>query len=243
MFDTIILLTGPAEQAALAALLRHHNPALTIRSVETLTELGALAPSLLGRARLIGYVTPVVVPLRILDLLGFGAYNFHPGPPNYPGWLPAHFAIYDRVAEFGATAHVMVEKVDAGPIVEAELFPIPPKMRVRELEELAYVQLARLYWKLAPDLATRSEPLAVIPAQWGSRKSTRRLFKATCEIPTDISREELDRRVAAFGSGPSEFGPTVTLHGREFRYVNSEENAEAEPVNAVPEQHAMRRTG
>jgi methionyl-tRNA formyltransferase len=85
MFDTIILLTGPVEHAPLSALLRSHNPQLTIHPAKTLAELEGLKPALLRRARLIAFVTPVIVPPRILERLGFGAYNFHPGPPHYPG--------------------------------------------------------------------------------------------------------------------------------------------------------------
>jgi methionyl-tRNA formyltransferase len=130
MFDTIILLTGPVEETALTSVLRHHNPQLDIRAVESLAEMESFGPALLSRARLIGFVTPVIVPLRILERLGFGAYNFHPGPPQYPGWVPSHFAIYDRVKYFGATAHLMIERVDAGPIVGVEMFGVAPDTSV-----------------------------------------------------------------------------------------------------------------
>jgi methionyl-tRNA formyltransferase len=95
MFDTVLLLTGPAEQEPLAAALKRHNPQLVVRPVRTRADLEPIEQRLLQRARLIGFLTPIVVPERILSRLGFGAYNFHPGPPNYPGWLPAHFASYD----------------------------------------------------------------------------------------------------------------------------------------------------
>ena len=62
---------------------------------------------MLARARLIAFATPVIVPGRILASLGYGAYNFHPGPPQYPGWAPAHFALYEQANEFGATVHAM----------------------------------------------------------------------------------------------------------------------------------------
>ena len=78
MFDTIVLLTGPVEEAALSAVLRQHNPRLEIRSAKSREEMEALDPSTLARARLIAFVTPVVVPARILAALGFGAYNFTP---------------------------------------------------------------------------------------------------------------------------------------------------------------------
>src|ERR1700693_1646789 len=125
MFDTIILLAGPAEQVAMPPVLRAHNPQLTVISVGSAGDLAALSSDLLGRARLIAFVTPEIVSTSILTRLGYGAFNFHPGPPGYPGWAPSHFALYERAVEFGATVHVMVEQVDAGPIIEVAWFPIP----------------------------------------------------------------------------------------------------------------------
>src|SRR3979411_1272886 len=113
MLDTIILLTGMVEQPILSALLLENNPLLTIISVYTSMELGQIDTEILQRARLIAFTTPVIVPGNILARLGYGAYNFHPGPPEYPGWAPAHFALCERAAAFGATVHVMVEHVDA----------------------------------------------------------------------------------------------------------------------------------
>ena len=123
MFDTIILLAGQAEQVAMPPVLRGHNPRLTVISVATSADLAALDPDLLERARLIAFVTPEIVSAHVLAKLGYGAINFHPGPPDYPGWAPSHFALYERATEFGATVHVMVEQVDAGPIIDVARFP------------------------------------------------------------------------------------------------------------------------
>jgi methionyl-tRNA formyltransferase len=209
MFDTIILVTGLAEQSALASVLRSHDSRLTIRAVTSRADLEAVEPELFRRARLIGFVTPVVVPAHILDALGFGAYNFHPGPPHYPGWMPSHFAIYNGATDFGVTAHIMVERVDAGPIVGVKHFGIPLNASASDLEQLAFVQLARLFWSLAPTLATQPEPLPELPVGWSGRKSTRRLYAALCEIPPDLSEGELERRVAVFGAG--HFGPNPAI--------------------------------
>jgi methionyl-tRNA formyltransferase len=226
IFDTIILMTGAAEQLSLASVLREHNPRLTVDPAATLAELEALAPHY-SRARLVSFVSPVVVPGSVLDALGFGAYNFHPGPPDYPGRVPSHFALYDGAATFGATAHAMIERVDAGPIIGVELFPVPPDATVERLDELAFVHAAKLFWRHAKALATQAEPLPTLPTGWRGRKSSRRLHAAMCDIPADIAREELDRRIAAFGAGHYGLNPTVTLHGHKFRYVKADDDVRA----------------
>ena len=84
MFDTIILLSSALEREIFMTVLSTHNPSLTIIPIETLADLNALEPDTLAGARLLAFVTGVIVPAAVLDQLGFGAYNFHPGPPAYP---------------------------------------------------------------------------------------------------------------------------------------------------------------
>jgi methionyl-tRNA formyltransferase len=219
MFDTIILLSGAAEQSVLPNALRGHNPLLKVIPVVTSDDLAALNSDMLRRARLIAFVTPVIVPQSFLARLGYGAFNFHPGPVGYPGWAPAHFALYNRETEFGATAHVMVEQVDAGPIIGVSRFPIPAGISVVALEGLAYAHLAQLFWRMAGSLATEAAPPPVLPLQWGSRKYSRRAYRDICDITPDIPKDELERRIRVFGGNHFGISPTINLHGIEFRAV------------------------
>jgi methionyl-tRNA formyltransferase len=220
MLDTILLLAGAAEQSILPLALRGHNPLLTVIPVGSASELAALDPDLLSRARLIAFVTAEIVPPDVLDRLGHGAFNFHPGPPSYPGWAPAHFALYDGARQFGATLHVMVEQVDAGPIIDVAFFPVPADISVFGLEGLAYAHLAQLFWRWAKSLATDAAPPPTLPIEWGSRKYSRRSYRAICDIPLDIPKEELDRRIKVFGGNHFGITPTIHLHGIEFRAVS-----------------------
>jgi methionyl-tRNA formyltransferase len=190
MLDTIILLTGAVEQPVLGAILRSHNPALRIRAVATPAEVTALEPQVLGRARLVAFCTDVLVPPRVLDQVAFGAYNFHPGSPGFPGWGCAHFAIHQRAKQFGATAHLMLEKVDAGPIVGVELFDVPPGAGVPDLEAMADVTLAQMFRRLAPQLV-RSRPLEPLPIRWSGEKCTRRRYAALGEASIPPAPERL----------------------------------------------------
>ena len=219
MFDAIILLAGEAEQLALGGVLRGHNPQLAIFAVTKPEELAAFDAAALARARLIAFSSPVVVPANVLGSLGYGAYNFHPGPPQYPGWAPSHFALYERATEFGVTMHAMAERVDSGPIVDVALFAIPPDISVLGLEGLAYAHLARLFWQLSKRLATDPAPLPVRELKWSDKKNSRRAYRAICNIPLDIEKDELDRRIRIFGGNHFGISPTIHLHGIEFRAV------------------------
>ncbi|MEW6639371.1 MAG: formyltransferase family protein [Pseudomonadota bacterium] len=229
MFDTIILLTGlPQQQVALGALLRAHNPQIALRGAVTLDDLLAIDPATLRRARLLAFTTGVIVPAHVLNALGYGAYNFHPGSPDYPGWAPAHFALYERATTFGATAHLMHAQVDCGPIIGTESFAVPDGIAVRELEQIAFVRLAYLFWRLAKELATRAAPPPVLPVAWSGRKSTKKSYRAACAIPADISAEDLALRVRAFQDDFRGVPLTVTLHGLRFELA-------ADPVVPMPQ--------
>jgi methionyl-tRNA formyltransferase len=219
MFESIILLTGPVEQNTLATVLRRHNPQLIVIPAETAADLAALEETPLHLTRLVAFATPVIVPPSLLAVLGYGAYNFHPGSPQYPGWAPAHFAVYEQATEFGVTVHEMAERVDSGAIVDVATFPLPVGIGVTELESLAYTHLAQQFWKLAPTLATESRPLPRLPLHWSNKRNSRSAYRTICDIPLDITKEDLLRRVHAFGGNDFGISPTIRLHGVEFRAV------------------------
>ena len=215
---TIILLSGTAsQQLALVTLLKEHNPALSIRCAVSIEDLNAIGPEVLREARLVAFTSGVIVPRPLLAALGHGAYNFHPGPPEYPGWAPAHFALYEGARSFGATAHVMTKRVDSGPIVGVESFNIPEGANVRDLEQIAFVRLAYLFGRLSRSIACESGPLPTLPVAWTGTKSTRRMYEKLCDIPSDIEPTELARRIRAFNDDFRAIPLTVTLHGIRFR--------------------------
>ncbi|MGJ5077104.1 formyltransferase family protein [Bradyrhizobium oligotrophicum] len=223
MFDTIILLTGSRDQQlALSELLRAHNAALAFRCAVSLQDLEAIERDVLGRSRLLAFTTGVVVPAAILQALGYGAYNFHPGPPDYPGWAPAHFAMYDGTKRFGATAHAMETRVDCGAIVGVEPFDIPQGVDVRGLEQMAFVRLAYLFWRMSRDLACQAGPLPALGTGWSGTKSTRQMYAALCDMPADIDRSEMARRIHAFHDDFRGIPLTVNLHGTRFQLMRAE---------------------
>jgi hypothetical protein len=113
----------------------------------------------------------------------------------------------------------MVEKVDAGPIVAAEFCLVAPDAAVLDLESRAAGLLVGMFRALARALACEPAPLPVLPVTWSPVKSTRQAFAALCEIPLDLGRAEMERRIRAFSCNNFGLEPTVTLHGYRFRYA------------------------
>jgi hypothetical protein len=136
--STLLLLTGRAEAAALAPSLARHNPACRIVPVADLGGIDSVLDEGDGtRARLVAFCTAVVVPPRILARIGCGAYNFHPGPPTYPGRFPSCWGSYEDARRFGATLHAMAARVDEGPIIAVEWFAVEPPVGQAALSDSA----------------------------------------------------------------------------------------------------------
>lgn len=215
MGPAVILLTDWANAFFLTALLRSCNPRLAVTTVTSAVELADALASAAAGTRLIAYGTGLVVSREQLAALTVPAYNFHPGPPEYPGRHPISFALYDGAAEYGATVHVMEPRTDSGPIVAFGKFPVPPDADAHRLRVAAYELMARLFVALAPRLADTSTPLRPTDAAWGQRRCSQRALEALCDLPVDIDEAELARRERAFGW--LEPNPLrLTLHGRRF---------------------------
>jgi methionyl-tRNA formyltransferase len=216
--QTILLLTRREEYPFLAEWLRGPAPGVAVVWTPDLPALNAIDESTFANARLISFLNGVIVPRQILARLGCGAYNFHPGPPRYPGSAPATFAILDDAAAFGVTLHEMHERVDTGPIVDFALFSVPPEITLNALEQLTYIALIKLFQKFAADLACRAAPLPFLKTSWSGQRSTRRAYAELCEIPPDISPADLARRLRALGVDTGAARPWLNLHGHRFAF-------------------------
>lgn len=215
MLRSIVLLCPPGDRFYLSGILTLHNPALTVVHVATADALEAAAERAGPDTRLIAFLTGVIVPAALLVRFTGPSYNFHPGPPAYPGKHPVAFALYDGAPRYGATAHEMTAVVDAGPIIGAVEFDVPPGARHTWIKERAYDAMIRLFLLLAPRLATSPEPLPRVSAAWGPRRCTQKAAEALCTLPHDIDAAELQRRLHAFGEADG-LQLRMSLHGRRF---------------------------
>jgi methionyl-tRNA formyltransferase len=165
---------------------------------------------------LLSFGTSVIVPACLLEQPGLLALNVHAASPDYPGRDPHHFAVYDGATKYGATVHFMTSKVDAGPIVDMELFDVPtdatPASLLDRANQAAWVLLERLLKKLAGDKALI--PLA--GASWGTNKTTRKMFIELCRIDASMTAVEFARRLRAT-SMPGFSNLYMEVHGHCFR--------------------------
>jgi len=204
MAERLILLTGPVEQTYLPNWLTIVHPDLVIEFANDPADLVKLTAGECRSTALLAFLTNIIVPKAVLDKLDGRAVNIHPGPPSYPGSDAGSWALFERAAEFGATAHRMVEKIDAGEIIATELFPMSPDWSLEQLNEQAYIAAMTLARRLMPQLVETSIPLPVSAQAWTGRCRTRRDRRQLLETLPTLPLAEQQRIRRAFDLSSSE---------------------------------------
>jgi methionyl-tRNA formyltransferase len=117
----------PAEKrwyASLADFSRSHNlPVLESPSEKEIDEKARRV----GPDLIFSFYYRSMLPMALLKLAPLGAYNLHGSLlPKFRGRAPLNWAILKGETETGVTLHQMVEKPDAGGIVDRQSVPIGP---------------------------------------------------------------------------------------------------------------------
>ena len=212
LFRPIILVTNAVLASALVEVVRAVDVDVP---VEVFTGRDGVVDVLAQRIKpdslLVCFSSGVIVPTTVIARLDGPAYNFHAASPDYPGRDVHHFAVYRGVRRYGATAHKLAARVDAGPIVGVEWFDVLSGTTPEALKGAAIDAALRLYRALMP-LMMREGELPDIGIAWSGRKWLRSDFRAICRLDPSISREEFERRYFAFDGGKYD-NLTVMLHG------------------------------
>ena len=148
---------------------------------------------------ILSYLSRWIVPAELLNRARI-AVNFHPGPPEYPGYGCNNFAIYEGALDYGVTCHHMAPSVDTGSIIEVVRFPILATDNAGTLLARAYDAQLELFFGIARRLARR-EPLPVSAEKWSRVPFTRKQFGDLGRITPDMTEQEIARRRRALDVG------------------------------------------
>jgi methionyl-tRNA formyltransferase len=143
------------------------------RSIETLVPDDPNTPEIAGKIRdlrpdfLFSFYYRRMLGRALLGVPGRGAFNIHGSLlPKYRGRAPVNWAIIHGETETGATLHEMVEKPDAGRIVDQEAVGILPDELALDVFEKVTGAAERVLRRSLPKLVDGS---AVLRAQDLSR--------------------------------------------------------------------------
>jgi methionyl-tRNA formyltransferase len=134
----------------------------------------------------------LVLSPELLSRVRKAAINFHPCPPCYRGVGGYYYAIADRMSEFGVTCHHIVQKIDSGPIIKVQRFPIAPRETASGLIDRAAAYLLLLFYEIIHLIRSESK-LPVANESWGTKLFTRKMLQEFLQAGTQ------DAQVAAAG--------------------------------------------
>ena len=200
MTRSIILLTGAREVPFFEEFLLERNRELQILAAYNAEDLANAVEQTGGNARLISFVTDIIVPRTLLSKLKLTPYNIHPAPPEFPGSHADSFAIWEGADTYGVTAHEMMPSVDSGPIVAVCRFPMPERPERVALSDFAYSKAVEVFAVVAAHCAECDDPMPPVPQEyWSGQKRTRAQFKALCDSLPNWSGEDAQRLKRACG--------------------------------------------
>lgn len=170
----------------------------------------------------ISFLSDKILRGPILDIPNI---NFHPAPPKYPGRGGASYALFNGDTEFGATAHRMVEKVDAGTILRTTYFPINSSMSCEEV----FSKAEDACLKLLVDYCVYGFDMGSAGLKWGGPAKTRKDFQEflDCGEVAPYSSFDLEtiKRVIKATKHSKFPGPYVTVAGYKFELSKDERNS------------------
>ena len=76
---------------------------------------------------LISFLNRLYINSNTRKKIKINSFNFHPGPPEYPGYGCYNFALLDKANSYGSTIHIMNNKFDNGEILNIKRFKISYK--------------------------------------------------------------------------------------------------------------------
>jgi len=170
----ILLLMNDVDAGFFAKLIKGVSTDVSVLHMRNIAELDEFTQKADADMRLISFCTGDIVPARVIERLNGNCYNFHPGPPDRPGYMPAPFALRDKAETYGVTFHYMKPKVDTGAIIEVVRFDVPEGETQEALELAAYKALLKLVIERIKQLVDIDFTFPPSGDQWSGYKTTRK---------------------------------------------------------------------
>ena len=168
---------------------------------------------------LISFLNSIYINKSVRKKIKINSINFHPGPPEYPGFGCYNFALLDRVNFYGSTVHIINDKFDSGKIIDVNKFKISYKKL--NLEKLIS-KTHRNIIKQAKDLINiiQNKELKIKGNfKWKKKAYTKKEFEIAREIKINDSKENVLKKIKAFSYKDYE-SVYINFKGFKFEFKN-----------------------
>lgn len=126
---------------------RHNIPILPFKSVNSTNFINFIIKNEVEL--IVSVAASEIFRKKILNTPKFGCINIHSGPlPKYRGMMPNFWTLFNKEKYAYVTIHKMNRKLDDGPIILQDKFPLP--------EIISYNQLLKLSKEFSAELLTKA---------------------------------------------------------------------------------------
>ena len=166
------------------------------------------------------YLCPFKIKNDFLKKTKIHNINFHPGPPNYPGFGCYNFAIFNNDRFYSCTAHLMNSSIDSGKIFQLEKFRIKKNISLNELIKLSNYKLLILFKKVLKKIANNKLEVRKV-SDWGKKKYTKKQFNEKFStLDLKIDKDLFGRYFEA--SYSKKFGyPIIKINNKKFKFYEN----------------------
>ena len=162
-----------------------------------------------------------ILPQSVIDSAKQGAINFHPAPSNYRGRGCLNFALYNNAQEYGVTTHMVEAKVDSGPILRCDRFPIFSGDGVDSLLQRTHHYLLSAFYHTVGGITREGRAhvdtlLKTCRATWSGPLYKLSDLNALQILDPGVTPEEMDRVVRA--THCADYPTQLEIHGMRFAF-------------------------
>ena len=147
---------------------------------------------------LISFLNSVYINQQVRKKIKINSYNFHPGPPEYPGFGCYNFALLNKANLYGSTVHEINDKFDNGKILRVNTFKVSyNKLSLEKLITMTHKSIIKQAKNFINDIL--NEKLNIDNKfKWKKKAFTKKEFEIAREIKLKDSKKDILKKIKAF---------------------------------------------
>ena len=166
---------------------------------------------------LISFLNSKYIDKNVRRKIKLGSFNFHPGPPEYPGFGCYNFALLDKINFYGSTLHMMDDKFNNGKIVNVKKFKTSyKKLDLVKLINMTHINITKQAKNFINLIITGKIKIEG-NLKWKRKAYTKEEFEKAREIYLKDTKANILKKIKAFTYKNYE-SVYVKIRGFKFEY-------------------------
>ena len=168
---------------------------------------------------LISFLNSVYIEKKVREKIKINSFNFHPGPPEYPGFGCYNFALLDGVNFYGSTIHIINDKFDNGKIINVKKFKISyQKLNLEKLITMTHKIILKQAKGFINDIIKKKLKVNC-KFRWKRKAFTKKEFEIARKVKLTDSKKDILKKMKAFTYKDYE-SVYISLKGFNFEFKN-----------------------